>query len=265
MKTFLLDIIPKLQQYSQKLDDLTLLTNQHWVVFDEIMHAKYIYIFKSDSELLIANNGRVEKAKWEYLGNNSLLIDRKQESFLFKMVFMDKHVLAMKIDSNDGFALLINENKYNGELNTLESIVDFLTKTYLTSSQSRMLAESKVKQFDTPDINVVIRETFDNQHLEIVSIGDTTIGAKVYINKQQAPDGVYIYKSLTHKLIVQDGEIIQRYYLEKYKNYIIEKADYNMVSVGDKVYSLDWEPIMDGKIRLSLFDYHIIKNGVIIR
>ena len=38
MKTYISDIIPKIQRFSQKLDNLTLLTNQHWVVIDDIMN-----------------------------------------------------------------------------------------------------------------------------------------------------------------------------------------------------------------------------------
>ena len=79
MKTFIADIIPRLQQYSQKLDNLTLLTNQHWVVVDEIVNSKTVYIFRSNNELLISKNGKVEKAKWEYLGNNALLLDLKEK------------------------------------------------------------------------------------------------------------------------------------------------------------------------------------------
>lgn len=36
MKTFIADIIPKIQKYSQRLDDITLFTNKHWVVIDDI-------------------------------------------------------------------------------------------------------------------------------------------------------------------------------------------------------------------------------------
>ena len=68
MKTYIADIIPKLQRFSQKLDNLTLLTNQHWVVLDELESSKTVFIFRSNNELLISRNGKVEKAKWEYLG-----------------------------------------------------------------------------------------------------------------------------------------------------------------------------------------------------
>jgi hypothetical protein len=74
MQTFISDIIPKIQRFSQKLDDLTMLTNQHWVVIDTIDKTKNVYIFRKNNELLVSSDGEVEKGRWEYLGNNSLLI-----------------------------------------------------------------------------------------------------------------------------------------------------------------------------------------------
>lgn len=113
MKTYIADIIPKLQRFSQKLDNLTLLTNQHWVVLDELESSKTVFIFRSNNELLISRNGKVEKAKWEYLGNNSILIDQKEASHLFKQGFFDENVLALKVDSKEEYAFLVNENGLN--------------------------------------------------------------------------------------------------------------------------------------------------------
>ena len=131
MKTFVADIIPKIQRYSQKLDNLTLLTNQHWVVLDELGQSKTVYIFRQKNELLIVTNGKVEKAKWEYLGQNSILIDFKDQPYLFRHGFFDENVLALKIDSKEEYAVLINESKYQGELNTITSVFNFLNQTYL--------------------------------------------------------------------------------------------------------------------------------------
>jgi len=131
MKTFISDIIPKIQRFSQKLDNLTLLTNQHWVVIDNINNNKNVYIFRANNDLLISQNGRVEKAKWEYLGNNSLLIDKKDEIYLFKHGFFDENILALKVDSKDEYAFLINENNYDGDINSLEKVIDFLTRRYI--------------------------------------------------------------------------------------------------------------------------------------
>ena len=136
MQTYIADIIPKLQKFSKKLDDLTLLTNQHWVVLDELTKAKNVYIFRSNNELLISSNGKVEKGKWEYLGNNSLLIDRKEESFLFKHGFFDENVMALKIDGKEEYALLVNENRFDGELNSKDKVLEFLSKKYLNISEA---------------------------------------------------------------------------------------------------------------------------------
>lgn len=159
MKTFIADIIPKLERYSRKLDELTLLTNQHWVVLDELENkaSKNIYIFRNNNELLIANNGKVEKAKWDYLGNNSLLIDIKDNSYLFRHGFFDENVLALKIDGSQEYAILVNENKYEGELNNIKNVIDFLHKTYIKPNELAQIEavtqrdiKSKKKEYDKP-------------------------------------------------------------------------------------------------------------------
>jgi hypothetical protein len=131
MKTFVADIFPKIQRYSQKLDNLTLLTNQHWVSIDNLTAKKTIYIFRNNNELLISMNGKVEKAKWEYLGNKSLLIDKATESYLFKHGFFDENILALKVDSSDEYAIFVNENKYDGDLNSIDKVFDFLKEKYI--------------------------------------------------------------------------------------------------------------------------------------
>lgn len=55
MKTYLLDIIPKIQRFSQKLDDLTVLLNKHWIIFDENSIDKTVFIFREkENQLLIS-------------------------------------------------------------------------------------------------------------------------------------------------------------------------------------------------------------------
>jgi hypothetical protein len=131
MKTYLSDLIPRIKRFSQELDNITLLTNQHWVVIDELSNSKYVYIFRSNSELLIAQDGRVEKGKWEYLGNNAILIGRKEGSYLFRHGFFDENVLALKVDGKEEYAFLVNENKFGGELNSIEKVFSFLEGKYL--------------------------------------------------------------------------------------------------------------------------------------
>lgn len=118
-----------------------MLTNQHWVVIDTIDKTKNVYIFRKNNELLVSSDGEVEKGRWEYLGNNSLLIDKKDKSYLFKHGFVDENVLALKIDGREEYAFMVNENKYDGELNSFNRVVDFLNRTYLNPNIQKKLEE----------------------------------------------------------------------------------------------------------------------------
>lgn len=149
MKTFIADIFPKIQRYSQTLDNLTLLTNQHWVSIDNILVNKTVYIFRTNSELLVSMNGKVEKAKWEYLGNKSLLIDRSTESYLFKHGFFDENILALKVDSSDEYAVFVNENKYDGDLNSISKVFDFLEEKYIDPNLETHLETMTGQKFET--------------------------------------------------------------------------------------------------------------------
>ena len=142
MKTYVSDIIPKIQKFSLKLDNLTLLINQHWIIIDDIEDAKNVYIFRRNNELLISNNGKVEKAKWEYLGSNSLLVEKKDEIYLFKQVFFDKNILALKVDSiKNEYVLMINELMFNENLRISESILNFLSLKYLQTQRENCRME----------------------------------------------------------------------------------------------------------------------------
>ncbi len=55
MKTFFADIIPKIQKFSKKLDDITKLTNRQWVSLD-VINNKRVFIFRTNGQLLISNN-----------------------------------------------------------------------------------------------------------------------------------------------------------------------------------------------------------------
>ena len=136
MKTYILDIIPRIQKFSQKLDNLTILLNKHWVILDEESSRKSVLIFREkDNQLLISNDGIIEKGNWEYLGNNSLLIDRNDGSYLFKHGFIDDYILALKVDGKEEYALLVNEQWFGKQLKNLAETLSFLNKEYLVDKK----------------------------------------------------------------------------------------------------------------------------------
>jgi hypothetical protein len=144
MKTFISDLFPKLIRFSKKLDNITLLTKYHWVVLDEL--SQIIYIFKDNQELLISNNGKVERAKWEYLGQNSILIDLKDQLFLFRHGFFDENILALKIDGKDEYAVLVNENKFQEGLNSIIGIDRYLQTQYIEGSASSKVEQDRIDE-----------------------------------------------------------------------------------------------------------------------
>lgn len=59
------------------------------------------------------------------------MIDRKEDSYLFKHGFFDENVMALKIDGKEEYAFLVNENRFDGELNSKEKVLKFLSNRYL--------------------------------------------------------------------------------------------------------------------------------------
>lgn len=134
MKSYILDIIPRIQRFSRKLDESSNLIGHHWVLFnDRLDETKTVFIFRSQNELIIAKNGIVEKSRWEYLGNDSIIIDTKENTLLLKHGFLDEKILALKRDSFNDYSIFINESKANQEFNTIEDVAEFLNRNYLRS------------------------------------------------------------------------------------------------------------------------------------
>lgn len=166
MKTYIADLIPRIQRFSQRLDNLTLLTNQHWVVLDELTSAKNVFIFRSNNELLISRNGSVRRGKWEYLGHNSILIDQGDESRLYRHGFFDENILALKVDSMNEYALLVNESKYDGELNSVDRVLDFLSAKYLNSTIIKQIQEHTETDYSV-ELNYDEKELKNPDHKEV--------------------------------------------------------------------------------------------------
>jgi hypothetical protein len=137
MKTYIADIIPKIKMYSQRLDDLTKLTNQHWVSIGDIRTSKIVYIFDKSGEIDIFENGLgIDSGTWKFIDQHSIKLKlTNSPTLLLRHGFFDENVIALKLDSIEGYAFFVNENKYQGELNSIEDILKFLEDKYLNKSQ----------------------------------------------------------------------------------------------------------------------------------
>ena len=57
MKIFLTDLIPQIKEFSRRLDDQTLLSQQNWVFVNDIIDVKKVYIFGKKGDIDIYENG----------------------------------------------------------------------------------------------------------------------------------------------------------------------------------------------------------------
>ena len=269
MKHFILDIIPKIQSFSKKLDELTLLTNQNWVSVNEINTTKTIYIFRANQQLLISENGKIEKgATWEYLGNNSLIIDRQNESYLFKHGFLDETVLAMKVDGLNEYAVFVNETKYGKEVNNIHDLTAFLETKYLKRNNLSGNAFAGTHSLDNRIASVRLNDGNELVFYPSERNEDNIIeGCRVKLNGHKPEDG--LYKSLSNiRFEIVDGILHKEFRVDAYtqpNGLTIEVDCYRLQSSikGSRIWLNDF-PAPDGRYKTGMFSSINVKNGVVV-
>jgi hypothetical protein len=160
MEPFFVDVLPEIKNRGRKFNEITLLTKNRWVSIDNILYNKTVYVFRQNKELLISRNGMVEKANWKYLENQSISINKKDDSFLLEKGFYDKDILIFKIRGNEDHVVFVNENRYNGYLNSIGKVEMFLTQKYLGNKMNyhyqKIIQTRRVKTFEERRRKVII-------------------------------------------------------------------------------------------------------------
>lgn len=225
MKTYIADIIPKIQRFSQKLDDLTRLTNQHWVSLGDINQSKRVYIFRNNNQLIISDNGIVEKGNWEYLGNQSILMETKERSYLLKHGFFDENVIALKLDSTNNYAFFINETKYHNELNNIEDILRFLEKKYLKNNPTGGLGGNTTSSISEENYKFGYEVINEIENYDLVWGNHLAIEIKFlsgkmdYVYKGKTTDKYFYFDVINGKIYCQNFEdAVYQLFLYKKKN-----------------------------------------------
>ncbi len=155
MKTYIADIIPSLQKFSKKLDDLTKLSQKHWVSIDESTNVKTVFIFSGNGELLIYENGiRLERNSWRYVDNQSIDIEINQIHYLMNHAFLDDAILALKRSGVNEYAFFVNETKYGRNFETHSEIISYLERKYKDENEKKIetpISEPIEKEIDKDD------------------------------------------------------------------------------------------------------------------
>lgn len=126
MKDFITNILPKIKVFSKRIDDETILKNQHWILLDDRGLTSTTYIFRDKNQLLVSIDGDVTIGTWEYLTNDKLLINLNNKMLLYRNQYFDDKILTLKKDGSEIYSVLIND-KYSN----INKIEEFLIQTYL--------------------------------------------------------------------------------------------------------------------------------------
>ena len=160
-----------------------------------------------------------------------------------------------------------NENKYSESIRFSEKAIELNSNNEIAND---ILKKSKVAIADINNVGSstqsVFRETTDNKLLKIVSKLNQTIGADVFIDDLPAPDGIYNYKTGTHKLLIENGKIKERYFIERVKNIVLEKTNEHSAQKGDKVFLDTGNPAPTGKYSMGFMASKlIVEDGKFVR
>lgn len=160
-----------------------------------------------------------------------------------------------------------NENKYSESIRFSEKAIELNPNNEIATD---ILKKSKVAIAGINNVGsstqTVFRETTDDKLLKIVSKLNQTIGADVFIDDLPAPDGIYNYKAGTHKLLIENGKIKERYFIERVKNIVVEKTNEHSAQKGDKVFLDTGNPAPTGKYSMGFMASKlIVEDGKFVR
>lgn len=200
MRYHLKSLVDNLKNYSKKLDNYLILTEQPWITKTENEEERFVLIFRKNNELLISVNGKVERGKWDYISSmNSLIVERASGSTLYNQGFLDDSLMILKVDGTDDYQLFVNENKIE---DTIDNLLEKIERKYLDQEGS------KINQ--SPGRKILRKKLPDGRSFEIypqLEIG-YTVGDRVTINGEFPEDGKYRF-NWARSIVVLKG-IIKR-------------------------------------------------------
>jgi len=102
----------------------------------------------------------------------------------------------------------LGDKLYSNSLFLAEKAIElFPFELIAIETYEKVLLEIPLSEIPNKKIQTVLRETIDGGKLKIVCKKYETIGAKVYLGNNPAPDGVYLSKKPSRQIIVKDGVI----------------------------------------------------------
>jgi len=143
MRSYEVQIIPKIRCFSMRLDQFGQLTDSPWVLFSEKLNMRHVWVFRPSGKLILHRDGKIIEGRWEGVGERSLVVELPDKSYLFSVEFVDHTLIALKYDRHDAYVILIAEQKHEIFLNNIGRVNTYLKNTYTVPSRKTKLSPLK--------------------------------------------------------------------------------------------------------------------------
>lgn len=112
MKDFISNILPRIQQFSEKLDKKEILIGKPWVLLEEVNQDRTEMEFFRDGRLIVSYGGNAIWGTWQITPSNQrLILDYNAKTLMLNAAFINDAVLvAKKSGSNNSMLLFVNQS-----------------------------------------------------------------------------------------------------------------------------------------------------------
>ena len=267
MLGYLVNLLPRLRQFSQSLEQSELFVDKPWVMLDDDGQ-RQTYIFRRGGELLMSLDGVVQMGSWEYIAPaESILIDRKVDKLLLNHFFFTEALLVLARDGRpDSKFILANR----------QLIPDLDVAGYLRTFEARQLLQPDSRSQTTIKVPLHIKALITTGGLTLEAHGlkeQLAAGDAVYIGSEVAPDGQHTIidsvNSDTYGLEVKDGLVRRIFWPRNFKlttgeTMVVEcSAKEFAPAIGNRIYSTMRDAFPDGKHTIAGFGRVRVRSGII--
>jgi hypothetical protein len=122
--------------------------------------------------------------------------------------------MALKLDSSDQFAFFVNETKFDGELNNINDVIEFLTNKYLRNNAT---AESSKVRFTQKDKlgNVIIPGYSEGEPFEHFQLLESNFYT-IIITFKNGVKGTLFNRKSDNKYYNFDNKQGNKYFIDKH-------------------------------------------------
>ena len=253
MTDYIKSWLPRIQNFSLRLDKLSRLYDQPWVLLNDSNDFIKI-IFQKRGVLIVSKTGIVSDGSWELVASaNSILLNINGEKRLYNHQFIDEGLMILILDGlSSEFLVLVNQNI----IPDLD-VLSYLNNKYLTPPfGTQKAAYEKLVQLRNGKMLQIVKD--------LGYLGSTV----VKINNENVPDGIYRLADKPIAYEISDSKISMEYYVEQFKqengqNIEVGANRISGITKGSPVW-LGNRQAPDGKYRKGWFSKIEVKDGKIL-